>query len=106
MSSRRSEQSATRARRISVTPMPTGAAKAVSLRCAKSAQNAHHATCWLSDRANLVIMTAARQSNVIVVGLTALKFRSVFHTVKVATMLFVLVAYQKTEARYFEILFL
>ena len=77
--------------------MPTGAAKAVSLRCAKSAQNAHHATCWLSDRANLIIMTALRLSNAIVVELVELKVRRAFHTARVATMLFVLVASPKTE---------
>ena len=77
--------------------MPTSVLTAVSSQFVKSALNALPATCWLLDRANLIITTATRPSNAIDVDLLALKFKRAFRIVRVVTMLSVLAASQTTE---------
>ena len=88
---------ATRARLTLAIPMHTNVVKAVSSQFVKSALNALPATCWLLDRADLIITTATRPSNAIAADLKALKVKRVFRIVRVATMLSVLAASQTTE---------
>ena len=97
MLSQQSVVCATRARLTLAIPMPTNVVTAVSSQFVKSALNALPATCWLLDRADLIITTATRPSNAIDVDLLALKFKRAFRIVRVVTMLSVLAASQTTE---------